>query len=155
MNAQIWNQIIPVIAVLAGGILGLFGNYFLMIKKFKHEQELSEREYLREQKEKKFRVYNRILEENVEIFLNALCFNDTDYRKYVDHVRPLLFENYHLLNKEIQEYVNELDVMVKTFNFLADASEQEQRSFIDHYYKNLCWRYRELEGKPQINILVY
>ncbi|RRJ63254.1 hypothetical protein EHV15_10230 [Paenibacillus oralis] len=75
--------------------------------------------------EKKFQVYNKILEQDGASCVLQLVDVEfqMDIAEYIQKVRPHLFAGFHLLNSDMRNRVLEIDKLIELMNNIEDMDE--------------------------------
>lgn len=156
-----WDKVLPLITLIVGSLLTfLIQNFILhrqrswdakklalqfdqeqskMDKQFNYELEKQERQFAREQLLKKMDVYNKILraiEESqvVEWPRHHLEEPHFNHRVYEEKIKPLLYESFHLLNKQVAEAVIRIDDMLGKWNYFEEADEGDPEQISEDYH---------------------
>ncbi|MGW8416155.1 hypothetical protein ACWGKP_19280 [Brevibacillus sp. NPDC055896] len=131
--------IVTVIGTLSGTLIGTLGTWIMNNQKNKHdnmqaekrrkwELEDKERTELRESEQNKFIVYNKILKSASEHMIvtagKYINLRDFKIKTYMDSVRPIIYENLHLLDKEVVSRVRKIDTEIDKMNFLDDSEPE-------------------------------
>jgi hypothetical protein len=110
-------------------IVTLSGVYFGSRLNLNSQLRIEERRQQQARQDQRYRAFNLILKANGEAqtyrFLPGLpsdpeCF---DFLEYEKKVRPHCFENYHLLDREMIDEINELDRIMKEVRDLRELGE--------------------------------
>ncbi|KEO81292.1 hypothetical protein [Tumebacillus flagellatus] len=133
-----YGQIITAGAALSGAVFGWLGSLFTAMVNAKNQKALEERKRIwavedkmkaefEEKVSKRFRVYNEILrtdgENELITFETGLehpeVFHIKQYRKTV---RPVIYENFHVLCDDVRKIVRELDREIEGILFEESLS---------------------------------
>lgn len=156
---------LPLIGVVIGGVVTGFVSYFVqkgaferqrkwekekledqfhreqakLSQQFEHEMEKLDKQFIREQIIKKLEVYNKILKVHGDVTVVERNMHNNDmefkFRVYIEKVKPLLFESFHLLTPEVAEHVNEIEELLSKWDFMEDDDEGEQEHACRCYEK--------------------
>jgi len=110
-----------VISGAIGAIAGLAGGFTTSW----YQSRLSTK---KETKEKRFQVYNKVLENDgiACVRKNVGAKIIMDIQEYCDKVRPHLFAGYHLLSDQMREHMTNIDDKIVTMNLAEDTFEEMQ-----------------------------
>lgn len=149
MPEQQWvgNLITAVSTFSVAGItiLGYYLNNKLNSKsekeKFERQKEWEREkiniEYSNKQNDLKFKVYNTILKLDGEV--SILTYHprrpEFDHNQFEKIIRPVLFDNYHLLDQDVRETINAIDYTLKKGAFFEELEEEEQELLANNYSK--------------------
>ncbi|WP_422123720.1 hypothetical protein DHX103_02605 [Planococcus sp. X10-3] len=155
--SDVMNMALPLVGVLIGGWI----TYLVQTKAIKENQtfELNKikQENIQKDNEIKFQTYNKILLRD-GTYRILVWDNHNGYKlirdNYVEYVRPLLFEIYHLLEKEIADEFNNIEDI-----YDRQLGEEEpqvgDKEALSDSYKNIIERikrrYREQHVSNQIS----
>ena len=155
-TTDLMNMILPLVGVLIGGLI----TYFVQKKAIKEahdfEREKIREENLQKDKEIKFQTYNKILYSNgsyifSEWSLNGNMLNKQNYLKFI---RPVLFEIYHLLDKEILVEFNKIEEIYSRQSEKGDL-ETDKKNLHDSYIKiieTIKRKYKEHQKLQEITV---
>ncbi|QSO54581.1 hypothetical protein JZ785_13035 [Alicyclobacillus curvatus] len=131
------DWVTPIISGAAGVIgasVGVLGNAIHA----RTQSKLGERYRAQKMTESKFMVYNQVLDINGRIPVLEPGHGD-GWRPdlYVKHVRPVLFQNLHLLDARVREQVRTIDnrLQLKRWDLMDLAEEADETDYI--YYFDL------------------
>ncbi|TQK74060.1 hypothetical protein FB479_102700 [Brevibacillus sp. AG162] len=151
--------LITVIGTLSGTLIGTLGTWIINDQKNKNdnkqaeqrrrwELEDKERAESYEKEQNKFLAYNKILKSASEHMIvttgNYINLRDFKIKIYMDNVRPLIYENLHILDKEVVSRVRKIDTEIDKMNYLVDSEPEwidycaqlydEMLEMIEHKY---------------------
>ncbi|WP_052759394.1 hypothetical protein [Paenibacillus sp. DMB20] len=61
--------------------------------------------------------------------------DEFDFNNYHEKVRPLLFEEYHLLDQDIKDIVREIDGIIAFCNFYEEVQKEHNEKLMKLYFK--------------------
>ncbi|RLQ91953.1 hypothetical protein [Planomicrobium sp. Y74] len=107
-------------------------------KQFNFESQNQESQFIKEQLLKKVELYNKILKaigENKVVEFSRYQGEEPDFDEqvYKEKVRPILYESFHLLKKEIAEDVIKIDDMSDRWEFYEEADRGDSELIADYY----------------------
>lgn len=123
-----FSAILATISSLTGVLLGFISTWYTQKKSFdrqmKWEQEKNERDKL----EKLVSIYNKVLE--IDGIKEVVDYNQGRFAEiqtdvYMNEVRKILFEKFHLLHPDIAKSVQVIDYEIKKWSVLEDAEDEE------------------------------
>ncbi|RRJ66065.1 hypothetical protein EHV15_26480 [Paenibacillus oralis] len=137
---------ITAIATLSASALAFFGTYIinknnLNNERTKFQKQIDwEREKLnldiqRNDQLNKLRVYNKVLKVDGEVTIITSYPVEFELRMYLEKVRPILFEEYHLLDRDIKDIVREIDSVINLCNFIEDVQIEQNEKLVNLYNK--------------------
>lgn len=141
MDIASLNLLIPFTGGILVTVIGSFATYLIQSKQFKRnqawEREKMEENQKQQEKQRKYETYNKILRLDGEnIIVEHIPHMDDrkfEYSTYRDTVRPALFENFHLLDQVVSDWVITIDEIIERCNVYEEISEEDHNS-LAHYY---------------------
>ncbi|MEK4201158.1 hypothetical protein [Cytobacillus sp. FSL K6-0265] len=135
---SILNIILPVVTGLGGAFIG---GYFTR----KGQMDLLDKEILREEmKEKRrdaidrMRAYNHVMNIDGEKLLVEYIGGsqvEFDIKTYQNEIRPIIYENFHLINRDIAELILKIDNRYQECAFNEEISWEDHKLLADDYFK--------------------
>ncbi|MCS7464998.1 hypothetical protein N0M98_33485 [Paenibacillus doosanensis] len=107
------------------------------------EKQKIESGLIREHINKKYEIYNQILQVSGEVYVLIHDPIDFHYKNYFDKIRPLLYQNYHLIDDDIRELVRDIDLNYSMEEF---AGEME-RQYAEKSYASYNKMFELIDGK--------
>jgi len=131
------QSILPVAGTLLGALIGVIGTFLVNQQNRKNE----ELRWKREKEEKKFDLYNRILQKDGEhIVVYQEDYRDLGFQQpvYTEHIRPILYEGFHFLDEPIRELARIIDKL-NSLEVIHGSTEEERGEKITraHHYEKL------------------
>ncbi|MGF9908228.1 hypothetical protein [Brevibacillus porteri] len=139
------------IGAIIGALISTFGNWFMNKQKYENENaqadkkrnwELEDKQ-LAEAKEKennKIIAYNKILKVAGEVMVVSSTGDYTlshfRIKVYMDIIRPLFYENLHVLDRELVSKIRKIDAEIEKMNYLEDT-EPEWLSYCAQQYDEI------------------
>ncbi|MFB9274899.1 hypothetical protein [Cohnella cellulosilytica] len=97
------------------------------------EKQKIESELIREQINKKYEIYNQILKVSGEVYVLIHDPTDFHYKNYFDNIRPLLYQNYHLIDDDIRKLVRDIDSNYSMEEFAGEMERQyAEKSYVSY-----------------------
>ncbi|WP_010499965.1 hypothetical protein [Paenibacillus elgii] len=138
-----------VIGTLGGTIVGALSTYFVNKQKLDWDSEqtlrkrnwdqedIANKEY-KENFEKKFDVYNKVMKAHIEevVVTHRGELRDFDLKVYVMKIRPIIYESFHKIDNDVRILVRQMDSEIDKMNYLED-SEPEWLDYLGQLYSHL------------------
>lgn len=137
---------ITAIATLSASALAFFGAYKINKNNLKNEstkfqkqidweREKLQIDFQRNDYINKLKVYNRVLKIDGEVTIITSYPVEFEFKNYQGKVRPLLFEEYHLLDQDIKDIVREIDNVTVLCNFIGEVQREHNEKLVNLYNK--------------------
>lgn len=101
------------------------------------EKQKIESEFFREQISKKYEIYNQILKASGEVYVLIHDPTDFHYKNYFDNIRPLLYQNFHLIDDDIRDLVRDIDSNYSMEEFVGEIERHYATKSYVSYNKML------------------
>lgn len=129
---NIINSSLPLLGVLVGGLITFGTQVFYAKHQWKLETNKIKRGYIID----KLNIYSLVLKIDGEIQMQeyiggpSIAFNTEDY---YEKIRPVLYEKFYLLDRDISVIVRDIDNILGLANFLQILEREEEESVINLY----------------------
>lgn len=142
---ELLKMLIPAGAGIVGTVLG--GFLTQRTQKSLLNKQLEREEFKEKTVEKKetLEIYNRILKIDGEhlLIVNVGKPNlEFDLNVYKEKIRPVIYEKYHLLNKDIASIVAGMDEVIKMCNYYNEITDKDHDS-LNRYYLDLIKKIKD------------
>ncbi len=112
---------------VAGGAISLVSALFVQCFQFKNQIKMEEIKVKREYKLKRMDVYNEILKiQNKDYVATINAEEGTckfNYDIYLNSIKPILYQNYHLLGEKVIEAVKNIEDFLYSRNVAYDRPD--------------------------------
>ncbi|RAW19318.1 hypothetical protein DC345_00610 [Paenibacillus taichungensis] len=147
-DAQWLGNAITALATISASALTFYGAYMIsknnqkndnskFQKQIEWEREKLEKEINRKEYIDKLKIYNKVLKVDGEVMIVTSYPEEFDFNNYHEKVRPLLFEEYHLLDQDIKVIVREIDGIIALCNFYEEVQKEHNEKLMKLYFKLL------------------
>ncbi|CAH0321855.1 hypothetical protein SRABI84_05299 [Peribacillus simplex] len=124
--------------VVVGGLITFLIQNHSIRKHQKWEREKIQIDNHDKDQSEKFKKYNKILELDGTYAIHTINLHTGGrlHRKpYVEHIRPILFEIYHLLDEEIANELNNIEEIYERQHVLEEAEPTDKSNLSNSYAK--------------------
>lgn len=132
------NALLPVLSGLGGAYIG---GYFTR----KSQHDLLTIEIAREESKEKRKeaietllIYNQIIKIDGEDLLVTFVGGsqvEFEINIYQDKIRPMIYEKFHLIHKDVADVIKQIDDTIQFCNFHEEITYEEHRGLADDYNK--------------------
>ncbi|MEH7126518.1 hypothetical protein V7127_25330 [Bacillus sp. JJ1773] len=138
---EIIKDALPLLGVIVGGLITFLVQNNSIRKNQRFEREKLQKDELNKKDEKKFQVFNEILHLNTKLRVQTHDMRygpELDEKKYVEHIRPLLYEIYHLLSEEI---INEVEKIEDVFDrqYALEEEAEDDAELLGQTYRKIIF----------------
>ncbi|WAA10833.1 hypothetical protein [Fervidibacillus albus] len=151
---ELINAILPAISAIVGALIG---GYFTR----KAQHDLLDIEIAKEENKEKRRretevltLYNKILkidgEEMLVVHL-AGPGNEFEIDIFVKKIRPLIYEKFHIVHKDIADLVRQIDEIIAACNYYEDFTLEDHQNLVRIYFKIISHVQRHIENYREQN----
>lgn len=129
------DWITPAISGAAGVIgasVGVFGN----VINVRYQQKLQNQAYVQKRIEARFRAYNEVLNINGrEPILTVGKRRGWNPDLYIQHIRPVLFQNFHLLGERVRKQVRTIDnrLQLKRWHMVGEEDVADSMEYMYYF----------------------
>ncbi|WP_268627530.1 hypothetical protein [Paenibacillus alvei] len=129
---------ITAISTISASALTFLGTYFMsknnnkreldkLHKNIEWEREKIELEIERKERLDKLKIYNKILKTDGETIIQTSYPVEFHFKNYKEKIRPLLYEEFHLLDQNIKDIVRDIDSTISLCDFLGEVQKEEDK----------------------------
>jgi len=146
MNDTQWiDTLITAVATLTGSTLAFMSAIWINQKNMNNER-LKQKEEISWEKDKlasdhkrltdysKLKVYNIVLKNDGE-FLIIDYPSEFNIENYKEHIRPLLYEEFHLIDVQVRKIVREMDRLILVTEEIGFSELEDNQKLKDLYNK--------------------
>ncbi|MNO65009.1 hypothetical protein D3C76_557480 [compost metagenome] len=106
-------------------------------KQIQWEQEKLEMNIIREERLNKLKIYNKVLKLDGEVTVLSSYPIEFNIKSYEDNIRPILFEEYHIIDQDIKDITKKIDRIIKTCNMIEEIQGEHNEELVNNYVKLL------------------
>lgn len=141
-----WSQnlisIISTLIVIMTALGTVFGMFFVQNRKInneiKFEQKRTQWSERKEKEQQEFKIYNKFLENNsvsgvIKYVGPSREHYKFDVRKYREQMRPILFEEFHVIDKEIVGIVMKIEDCLAECGWYEEIDEHNSECLVNWY----------------------
>ncbi|MFS8601535.1 hypothetical protein LRO89_02930 [Priestia megaterium] len=124
------------LGVIVGGLITFFIQQITIRKQQSWEKEKLNLDNFYKGEATKFKTFNKILQLHVEHSIIGVDINDEpvlNKTNYIEHIRPLLFEVYHLLSEDMAKEIDFIEDMFE-MQTITSAIDEFDTEFSTHSY---------------------
>ncbi|MGG2061661.1 hypothetical protein [Priestia megaterium] len=128
------------LGVIVGGLITFFIQQITIRKQQSWEKEKLNLDNFYKGEATKFKIFNKILQLHVENTVLGVDVHDEpvlNQADYIEHIRPLLFEVYHLLNEDMAKEIDFIEDVFERESLTGERDEIETKDTTDSYLKVL------------------
>lgn len=134
------GALLPLLGVVVGGSITFGIQYFVTNRQRKWDEKKMKMDNHNKMKTQKFTVFSKILyldaQHNVAEWSMQFGYEFHDV-KYIKHIRPVLYEIYHLLDESIVNEIEKIEKILGRQRAHEEAEEFDNENLITSYNKIL------------------
>ncbi|MBY0196405.1 hypothetical protein H7U05_03685 [Priestia megaterium] len=128
------------LGVIVGGLITFWIQQITIRKQQSWEKEKLNLDNFYKGEATKFKTFNKILQLHAENTVLEIDVHDKpvlNQTNYIEHIRPLLFEVYHLLNEDMAKEIDFIEDVLEQQSLTGHRDEVESKDTTDSYLKVL------------------
>lgn len=136
MSDDISTALLSLAGVVIGGMITFGIQTFTIRKQQKFEREKLELDNLFKEETTKFQTFNKILQLDGSYSILDIDLHygpELNQENYNEHIRPLLFEIFHLLDDEIVKEINNIEAIYESQYVMEDENPEDKESLSQSY----------------------